>query len=68
MFDPNSTVRQMLELLLSRDQIANISSADLFHLQNPSSERLEGSDEGLTLETSAFLLFTVANLRFQLSC
>ena len=23
------------------------------------------SDEGLTLETSAFLLFTVANLRFQ---
>ena len=26
------------------------------------------SDEGLTLETSAFLLFTVANLRFQLSC
>ena len=27
-----------------------------------------GSDEGLTLETSAFKLFTVANLRFQLSC
>ena len=26
------------------------------------------SDEGLTLETSAFLPFTVANLRFQLSC
>ena len=26
------------------------------------------SDEGLTLETSAFKLFTVANLRFQLSC
>ena len=25
------------------------------------------SDEGLTLETSAFKLFTVANLRFQLS-
>ena len=25
-------------------------------------------DEGLTLETSAFLPFTVANLRFQLSC
>ena len=24
--------------------------------------------EGLTLETSAFLPFTVANLRFQLSC
>ena len=26
------------------------------------------SDEGLMLETSAFLSFTVANLRFQLSC
>ena len=26
------------------------------------------SDEGLTLETSAFKLFTVTNLRFQLSC
>ena len=26
------------------------------------------SDEGLTLETSAFLPFTVANLRFQLIC
>ena len=26
------------------------------------------SDEGLTLEKSAFLLFAVANLRFQLSC
>ena len=26
------------------------------------------SDEGQTLETSAFLLFTVANLRFQPSC
>ena len=30
------------------------------------SERLERSGEGLTLETSAFKLFTVANLRFQL--
>ena len=26
------------------------------------------SNEGLTLQTSAFLPFTVANLRFQLSC
>ena len=26
------------------------------------------ANEGLTLETSAFLLFTVANLRFQPSC
>ena len=30
--------------------------------------RIYRFDEGLTLETSAFLLFTVANLRFQLSC
>ena len=29
---------------------------------------LNGFDEGLTLETSAFLPFTVANLRFQPSC
>ena len=29
---------------------------------------MDRSDEGLTLETSAFLLFTVANLRFQPSC
>ena len=31
-------------------------------------ESIERSDEGLTLETSAFLPYTVANLRFQLSC
>ena len=31
------------------------------------SEEDNHSDEGLTLETSAFKLFTVANLRFQLS-
>ena len=30
--------------------------------------KINRSDEGLTLETSAFLLFTVANLRFQPSC
>ena len=47
---------------------------------SPSSERfaslclalrqsdLHRSDEGLTLETSAFLPFTVANLHFQPSC
>ena len=29
---------------------------------------MDRSDEGLTLETSAFLPFTVANLRFQPSC
>ena len=33
-----------------------------------SSTLMHRSDEGLTLETSAFLLFTVANLRFQPSC
>ena len=37
---------------------ANVSSV------NPSSERL---DEGLTLETSAFELFSMANLSYQLS-
>ena len=31
-------------------------------------EESDRSDEGLTLETSAFLPFTVANLRFQPSC
>ena len=30
--------------------------------------KINRSDEGLTLETSAFLLFMVANLRFQPSC
>ena len=32
------------------------------------SPSLDRSDEGLTLETSAFSLFMVANLCFQLSC
>ena len=32
------------------------------------SVQMSRSDEGLTLETSAFSLFTVANLRFRLSC
>ena len=32
------------------------------------SVQMSRSDEGLTLETSGFSLFTVANLRFQLSC
>ena len=31
------------------------------------SNRSDDMDEGLTLETSAFLFFTVANLRLQLS-
>ena len=31
-------------------------------------EEINRSDEGLTIETLAFLPFTVANLRFQLSC
>ena len=33
--------------------------------RQPSSNR---SDEGLSLQTLAFKLFTVANLRYQLSC
>ena len=33
-----------------------------------SNSRLNRTDEGQTLETPAFLLFTVANLRFRLSC
>ena len=32
----HSTVRQMLKLLVSRDQTANISSADLFRLPKSS--------------------------------
>ena len=32
------------------------------------SVQMSRSDEGLMLETSAFSLFTVANLRFRLSC
>ena len=36
------------------------------HTTHNSSNR--SYDEGLTLETSAFLPFTVANLRFQPSC
>ena len=32
------------------------------------SVQMSRSDEGLTLQTSAFSLFTVANLRFRLSC
>ena len=33
-----------------------------------SDEGPRAKGDGLMLETSAFLLFTVANLRFQLSC
>ena len=36
--------------------------------KEPDSVQMSRSDEGLTLETSAFSLFTVANLRFRLSC
>ena len=44
-------------------------SADVTATRSFSFEKFSyRSDEGLTLETSAFLLFTVANLRFQPSC
>ena len=36
--------------------------------QTQTAQKINRSDEGLTLETSAFLPFTVANLRFQPSC
>ena len=36
--------------------------------QTQTALKINRSDEGLTLETSAFLPFTVANLRFQPSC
>ena len=40
----------------------SLSWINLYELQTGASR----SDEGLTLETSSFKLFTVANLRFQL--
>ena len=36
--------------------------------QTQTAQKINRSDEGLTLETSVFLPFTVANLRFQPSC
>ena len=36
--------------------------------QTQTAQKINRSDEGLTLKTSAFLPFTVANLRFQPSC
>ena len=55
--------------MLSTDlKLATVKSlkADVSSV-SPSLERWEGLDEGLTLETSAFKLCTVANLRFHLS-
>ena len=48
-----------------------LSIYDLFLISNIFRYMISFSDEGLTLETSAFLAFlpfTVANLRFQPSC
>ena len=39
----------------------------IIHEYLSSNSRLNRTDEGITLQTSAFLLLTVANLRFQLS-
>ena len=44
------------------------TKGDVGHVETQQIKRFNRSDEGLTLETSAFLPSTVANLRFQLSC
>ena len=49
------------EISGSCEKTGTIFSQSLF------SNRSDDMDEGLTLETSAFLFFTVANLRLQLS-
>ena len=49
---------------ISTDSVAHCLHINLHTTHNSSSR----SDEGLTLKLSAFALFTVANLRFQLSC
>ena len=49
--------------------ISNGPNQRLLHVEEVLKALLTNrSDEGLKLETSAFLPFTVANLRFQLSC
>ena len=50
--------------MLSKKEIFKASGGQ-WRFEGDTSNR---SDEGLTLETSAFLPFTVANLRFQPSC
>ena len=55
------------KLIKVNDQQMNVTSP-LHKLRLGANRPVNCSDEGLTLETSAFLLFTVANLRFQPSC
>ena len=55
--------------LFSRHQTPTNSLLHFLHINAHNTHNSPNrSDEGQTLETSAFLLFTVANLRFQLSC
>ena len=56
--------------LFSRHHIPTNNEAPLSAYIDPHTTHNSSnhSDEGLTLETSAFKLFTVANLRFQFSC
>ena len=70
--DSYQKTQQSLGMVWARPQVIVVfeqkkSLAKPRTIQSSSSYR---SDEGLTLETSAFKLFTVANLRssFQLSC
>ena len=55
--------------MILKRKLANVKSlkADVSSVSRFSGPCVHRSDEGLTLETSAFKLFTVANLRFQLS-
>ena len=52
----------MIELINQTDTTGKIAYITINY------SLIHRSDEGLTLETSAFLPFTVANLRFQPSC
>ena len=62
--DLNGSLGSRYFLYVMNERTSFVSLVSAFE----SSRLVDRSDEGLTLETSAFLLFTVANLRFQLSC
>ena len=70
---PNNKLEKSLEdFYIACDQLQLCLVKMLFFLIVKKPDRAirdpNRSDEGLTLETSAFLPFTVANLRFQPSC
>ena len=62
--DLNGSLGSGYFLYVMNERTSFASRASAFE----SSRLVNRSNEGLTLETPAFLLFTVANLRFQLSC